>query len=60
MEALAIAKFIIHQYILMTVLPNLMLAKVSRYTVLDTLRDINWGAETMHNYYFSEEPRTSH
>ena len=32
-EALAIAKFKIHQYILMTDSPNLMLTKVSHYTV---------------------------
>ena len=34
-EALAIAKFKIHQCILKTDSPNLMLAKVSRYTVCD-------------------------
>ena len=33
-EALTITKFKIHQCILITVSPNLMLAKVSRYTVL--------------------------
>ena len=32
-EALVIAKLKVHQCILMTDLPNLMLAKVSRYTV---------------------------
>ena len=34
MEVLAIAKFKIHQCILLTVLPNLMLAKVSHYAVV--------------------------
>ena len=36
-EALAIAKFKIHQCILMTGSPNLMLAKVSCYTVYTTV-----------------------
>ena len=33
-EVLAVAKFKIRQYILMTDSPNLMLAKASRYTVV--------------------------
>ena len=57
-EALAIAKFKIHQY--MTVLPNLMHAKVSCYTVQDTLHDINCSAETMHNCLMKNQgPPTS-
>ena len=37
MEALVIAKLKIHQCIRMTDLPNLMLTKVSRYTVVPML-----------------------
>ena len=41
-EALAITKFKIHQCILMTDLPNLMLAKVSRYMVLSKVKAREW------------------